>query len=223
MDPIIVEFLSTIEKYGLSLFFLVVILVWLKPKIDYVWFRFIGVEKQDDNTARDVKTVLETNSKINEILLEAIQDFQSESATLWQYHNGGMGLSGMPFLKISATHQKVPSGGQIWANTYQNLPISIILHPAFLEDQDVYRLSLTTSDPFGITGLMNTISSKTIYICPIYSSQNLAVACLMISFIPDTTLTEADLRSLERYGHRIGALLEVYNYAAQGVKHGKEK
>src|SRR5574340_656515 len=122
------QWLSLIDEHGLPLIALIVIIIWLKPKIDDLWKR--SFPKPPDVK---VEKLFKTDQEVNQVLAEIITKTGAGWATVWQFHNGSMTMIGVPFLKVSATHTQASRGNRPHAEQFQGLSTSLLgdLSPLF--------------------------------------------------------------------------------------------
>lgn len=201
------EIFTFVDKWGLPLVLLVLLIRWLKPKADQLWNKAMGINTSS-GIAHHMAYVTKVDTKISEVMHEVLNEFDCQWVTLWQYHNGEYSLSGFPFLKISVTHQKFVTGKKGWADGYQRLPTSLIFSPA-LFDHTVRKLTVENAGSFGYANLAQTQGIKTAYAVPIYNTADLHVAILTISFDHEVELDDKWTHCLERHAVRIGTLLEI--------------
>lgn len=121
-----------IDTYGLSLVLLVAILLFLNrkvvPKLDQLWDLFIGkAVKEEEEDLRDkdkhLRELLEGDNETNLILRDAMIRNGSCRVAIWQFHNGVRSLGGIPFLRLSITHEQTDISPVM--SLYQNIPLSL--------------------------------------------------------------------------------------------------
>lgn len=77
------------------------------------------------NESKIVVQKFESDKKINEILETLRIELKSDRVKIFQYHNSQRGISGVPFLYISGTHENVAKGVSSEISNLQRLPSSI--------------------------------------------------------------------------------------------------
>lgn len=195
------------DRYGLPLVLLFMLVKWIIPKIDQVWSKALG-EPISQDVIDHLKISMDIDRRTNELLLEILSRFGCDWATVWQYHNGSISLAGMPFLRISATHQKAKEGHSVHAEAYQNLPTSLVFPPMIFGDC-VCVIDHSNADSVGILNMMNSHDIAIIYFAPVYNSSGMVVAILTVAFDSKVVLEENNTDVLQRYANRIGNMLEV--------------
>ena len=72
--------------------------------------------------------------KINRVLTELMQKTKADHAALFEYHNGGYNLTGMPFLHFSLSIQRNSVGVQELSKDFDNVLVSSV--PEFIRELD---------------------------------------------------------------------------------------
>lgn len=72
--------------------------------------------------------------KINRILSELIHKLDADRAAIFEYHNGGYNLTGLPFLHVSLSLQRNKLGVDELSKDFDNILVSSI--PDFINDID---------------------------------------------------------------------------------------
>jgi hypothetical protein len=80
--------------------------------------------------------------KINRILTELMQKTHADHVALFEYHNGGYNLTGMPFLHFSLSIQRNSVGVQELSKDFDNVLVSSV--PDFIREidcNDIYYIT----------------------------------------------------------------------------------
>lgn len=197
--------LHAIEEHGLPMVLLVVLILWLKPKFDQLWSKAVKSPEPEERKTFD--EVLRIDSEINELLVEIVNHLHVFRATVWQFHNGAWGLGGVPFLRVSATHQKNDSSHPGYAHLYQNIPLSLFLEPAMLL-VPVYKIE-ANSPHSPLRGLLSAYGIGQLYLANICNSQGTNVGCLTVCYPKDTTLPRDTVDEIHEYAERLAILLDL--------------
>lgn len=124
----VIEILRAMEVFGVSLVFLVLIVVWLKPKLDKMWDIILDI-KRDTNVVKheSVEDVVQMNACIKNVLQDMMADFQADWCHLWQFHNGirSMGSRGLPFLYITLTHEVKKTNDPTLLPAFEKVPLTL--------------------------------------------------------------------------------------------------
>lgn len=87
--------------------------------------------------------------KINRVLTELMQKTNADHAALFEYHNGGYNLTGMPFLHFSLSIQRNSIGVKELSKDFDNVLVSAV--PDFIKEidsNDIYYVNdITTIEP----------------------------------------------------------------------------
>ncbi|MGM5482317.1 MAG: hypothetical protein ACQESF_02540 [Nanobdellota archaeon] len=63
---------------------------------------------------------------INQALDSMIAKYYLDRAWIFEYHNGGSNLAGIPFTKMSCTHERLSVGTKSFCTTCQNIPAGML-------------------------------------------------------------------------------------------------
>jgi hypothetical protein len=170
---------------------LLLILYWIKPKADDLWE--VVIERARGPTQsqhQNFDKLLEIDIDLNTLLVEALHEANSDYVTIWQFHNGAVSNGGIPFQRISATHQQVRSGLTGWGYGYQNLPNSLFVACRAFRDMISVNVCATVccDDTEGnetMLGILNTHNIKTMFVCPIRNTNGILVALITFSYLSD--------------------------------------
>ncbi len=114
--------LKLIEKYGLSLVLLVVVVfTWIIPEIKRMRDR-----DNHDGNKRLEKTLVIEQSIVN-VLNQTINDLNCQWAVVWQFHNGMLSAARVPFMKMSVTHEATANEVISRGESYQGIPIAVFI------------------------------------------------------------------------------------------------
>lgn len=198
------QVMTIIEDHGLPLVALVVIVIWLVPKLDELWRRAFP-----KNLAVKVERLFKTDLEVNKVLTEVINKLNAGWATVWQFHNGSITMMGVPFLKVSATHTEVARGCSRHAELFQGMSTSLLGDLSPLLVKETIRLMSDATTPYAaITTSMKAMGIKTLYAKPLFSVAGDLVGALTVSFREDIVLREEQLICLEECKEKVVILLD---------------
>ena len=201
-----------VNTYGLPIVVSVWLLYWILKKGDeLIKYLFGKVDKASNvvETQRNLMSVFEINSDINEMLSEVVARYRTAYATLWQFHNGEMAISGVPFVKISATHQKCSSNCYSWASRYQNVPTSFFAD-CIQEGVDLLEVEVNDiSKNDAIRGVMKLLNIKKAYLFSVTDRKGGLIGVLTITYKKEgTCLNQDETNELREYADRAAIHLE---------------
>lgn len=127
-----------IDVYGISSTIIVVLAVILIK----MTFKFIDVAGSRIKNGQPIFTGTtsprqirkDSVFKINRILTELMQKTHADHAALFEYHNGGYNLTGMPFLHFSLSIQRNNLGVEELSKDFDNVLVSSV--PDFIKNVD---------------------------------------------------------------------------------------
>lgn len=131
------QILRLIENHGLTLVALIILVGWLRPKVDEMWAAIMKMAARPEHpqhapvpTPEETERKLETaNAADDQIMaiLRAIQtEFRASRAYVFQYHNGGFNMVGGSFSRVSCTHEIVALGIQRQQQWLQRMPRTLM-------------------------------------------------------------------------------------------------
>lgn len=197
--------LALIEKHGLPLIALIVVIIWIIPKLDDLWARAFPKQKKPQ---LNVEELFKTDQEVSKILVEIVNKLDVGWATVWQFHNGSMTLIGVPFLKVSATHSEVKKGYQQHATLFQGMSTSLLGDLSILLSENIVRLGQTSANYPAIAASMKSLGVRSMYAKPLFNACNTLIGALTVSFKEDVVLGDADIDQLESYAARVVILLD---------------
>lgn len=205
-------FVELIDKYGLALVLLIALLLWIKPKIDDLWNLFIKKPKEEEKDMEDsqeLRKLLRSEIDINLILNEILMRKKALRVGVWQFHNGVRGLTGIPFMKATLTHEVTKLSPVI--SLYQNIPVSLISNVVKeLLDNDFVKVKIDDLGYEGTVGEMKNSGVKTTIYVPIRDHRNCLMGAITIAFLEeDRTFSEEEEGHMKEDTYRIATILET--------------
>jgi hypothetical protein len=205
--PLVGQLLDLIENHGLALVGLIILIMWLKPKAEQVWNKAWGIKDREE----PVQTLLRADLEVTALLQEALVALSAHWATIWQFHNGTVSLAGVPFLKLSATHEVTDSKHGAVAYLFQNLSTSLFSD----NTMRMYRENVVVMDAddvgvnSAIRNAMKTYNFGRSYMAGINDSRGRLVGAITISYDDHRELTEEQYKQIQTYSERAALLLEI--------------
>lgn len=198
------QWLLLIDRYGLPLIALVIIIVWLAPKLNQLWET---VFKVPPNNIK-VENLFRTDQEINQVLAEIVNKMHVGWATVWQFHNGSITMMGIPFLRVSATHSQTMRGYARHAELFQGMSTSLLGDLSPLLTELIVRVTPESPSHAAIGSSMKAMGIRTMYGVPLFNACNVLIGVLTISFREDIIISEDDEHLLYDYKARIVILLD---------------
>lgn len=200
--------LQLIEKFGLSLTLLVLLIFWLRPKLNQMWDLMIKqAGKQSHETVEDVVAM---STCIRTALQDMMSDFRADWCHLWQFHNGirSMGTRGLPFLYITLTHEVKKTGLATLIPAFEHIPLSMFDDFATdLIDGDILEFSKPIPNTEKLENLIIDYGVETIMIRAIRDEDGGVVAFISCSWKEKKEITDIDRKAFRAYGQRMSATL----------------
>lgn len=201
--------LKLVERFGLSLVLLIMLVVWLRPKFDQMWEVIMDLKKA---TAphETVEDVVAMNTCIRTVLQDMISDFGADWCHLWQFHNGirSMGTRGLPFLYITLTHEVKRTGSVSLVPAFEHIPLSMFDEFALeLLEGDIIEYEKGVSYEDKMSDLLFEYGIKKVIIRAVRDEEGNVVAFISCLWNENKTLNDKDKRLFRSYGQRMSATL----------------
>lgn len=121
------KILTLIENHGITLVFLLVLVAWLRPKLDDMWKLLMKMANPDkEPTEQCIERANAADDQIMAILRAIQKEFRASRAYVFQYHNGGENIMGGAFSRVSCTHEVVALGITRQQPFLQRMPKTLV-------------------------------------------------------------------------------------------------
>ena len=212
IDPII----HLIETHGLSLVLLVLMITfWFVP-----WVQKLSskddlsdeyqslIEKREESQAFTEK-VFKADAEINIIISEMLHHYAAQWVTLWQFHNGVNSIAGVPFLKISATHERTAANVNPKAYLFKEMPVSLFLdNSSTLVDKEVMSISVCDCNAnAAIRNLMSSSDIKKSFIGIVRGVNGGLIGVITMGFLEEIWLSDEDYDHIRSFTSRTAIAL----------------
>lgn len=201
------KWLELIENHGLSLvLLLVIVFLWFVPWVKDLQTKSKKMGATDDHP---LTRTIEIENNITTILAQISKDFECQWATVWQFHNGMLSAGGVPFMKMSVTHEFSVAGVVPRLELYQGIPISVFIDAIKDVEKDGCLHVNMKSKFASIVNSYKRDGVKSGYFVRINSTKGTMIGILSISY--NNTYKKHDLEriaELKVYSARIAAHLE---------------
>jgi hypothetical protein len=118
--------LGSLTVSNLLNFILVVIVVAISRSASrYITDKFDRLLTNSDNAREHFSERLATVEGVNQILDSLICDYKADRVALLEFHNGGTNVCGLPFAKVSCTHERCSVGVKLQAFHIKDYPIAL--------------------------------------------------------------------------------------------------
>ena len=213
MEVTVIErILQLIERFGLSLVLLILLVVWLRPKFDQMWDLLYDIKKAN-KPHETVEDVIAMNTCIRSVLQDMLSDFNADWCHLWQFHNGvrSMGSHGLPWLYITMTHEVKRSSLPSLIQAFEHIPLSMFDDFAtalIRKDIMVHKKSDTVIlDQNKIGLLMQEYGAEQVLIRAIRDENGSVVAFISCACTAEHPIDDEKLHLFRSYAQRMSATL----------------
>jgi len=135
--PLDINTIATmIDRFGLAILILLVLMRWLQPKLDSMFDLLLNLasrgkdgasEAEETRRTRDsVYKSMAADEKVLQVVRSLILEFRCSRAYVFLYHNGGKNLLGAGFARLSCTHEATAVGVKPQQGHLQGMLITMV-------------------------------------------------------------------------------------------------
>lgn len=142
------------------------------------------------------------NKLINSALEKMVYDASADKAYLFQFHNGGENIRGIPFIKFSMTNEWCPVSIKREAPNFKDVPIGIfsgliyqIIKQKKLYFPDIEDLKAKDTGSYGI---FKSKDVQSVYVSGLFDLQDSLVGMIIMEFYEKTELDADELFVFEK-------------------------
>jgi hypothetical protein len=128
---------SLIDRFGLAILILLLLIRWLQPKLDSMFDLLMRLAsqrtcaKEDESEAikksrEGVYKSMVADEKVLQVVRSLILEFRCSRAYVFLYHNGGKNLLGSGFARLSCTHEACAIGVRPQQGQLQGMLITMV-------------------------------------------------------------------------------------------------
>ena len=214
------QILKLIENHGLVLIALILLVFWLRPKIDDMWAAIMKlasrpeppVPVQEDSLSVKVERGKELAGKIKRYIQTMLGEYRADRVYIFQYHNGGRGVGGIDFIKVSCTYETVTIGTRPQQRWLQAMPITLVWAFVRLIDAGVGVVCPCIEHCFRETDAstyetLRAQGIKSVYCVGLFSDSREPIGFVGIDYCSaKRELTKDELVKLQIHAERISAM-----------------
>ena len=219
--------LEQIEAHGLAVVLLVVILLWLKPKINQLWdMQINGSKYRDDDFRNHFTASMEKTIRIQNLLNSLLVNTKADRAYIFEFHNGGHTVAGVDFTKCTNTYEVVNSGILPQIKNLQNLPIAmfILFVKMVISNKAIKIADIEEFKELGDNGSYESLKAQGIggiYAVGIYDDQQRPIGFIGLDYCKTCTfITATGIKRAKNLSAKLSVLLteDAYEYKYSNEK-----
>jgi len=207
----IVTLLEGVSAGNFILMMVLVIIYALAQRITIKQIKELLVSGEKEFKQKFEATVV-TSSVVNDLLDQILRDLNADRVYVFQYHNGGKNINGIPFARCSNTHERCEVGIESNIQAYQNLPLAmyglrndLIAKNETIVVEDLDDIIDTDKTAYNI---MKQQGIKSLYTVGLYTDTCRPMGFLGVDFTRDKKiLSEDDLNVLRTMAHVISGCI----------------
>lgn len=190
------------------------LLLKLIPQLRRIRVTLDKVSRRDDDHRSRFRSTLvehmESSEQINHALDHLLHGLGCDRAYVFQYHNGGENVAGIPFAKCSVTHERVRVGTESRIITWQNLPVSLFssLTSALSERREFYLTSGGGECSDCGSELATVFGTINLYVVGLYSFDGIPLGFVGLDYCyAQRNMSTSELSTLKATAFKICGLL----------------
>ena len=207
--------LRLIENHGLTLVAIVLLVAWLRPKLDDMWrllFDLARHKQEEKSLHQRLVESMDLDGKVMALLRSVQPEFKASRAYIFTYHNGGKNVLGIDYAKVSCTYEVVALGIKPQQAWLQAMPVTMVW--AFVKriNSGIGVICPRIEECFAETdaSIYETLrmqNIKSCYCVGLYSDNRMPIGFLGIDYCDSTVeLGEDKIDKLKIFAERIATL-----------------
>jgi hypothetical protein len=202
------EIILEIEQHGISLVMLIMIIVlWFIPWVKTMQEKSKREASPTDKEAKMFEDTVVFDMQITGILEELVKEFDAQWVVLWQFHNGVISTAGVPFMKMSVTHETAAPNYGTRGAPYVNIPISIFSEVLAALQKKCFLYVTADGKYSTMTAIYKKEEVNHGYYIKVTNERGSLIAVLSITYSTDTLIKDADIPKVKTYANRIAIML----------------
>jgi hypothetical protein len=204
--------LSDLDFVKVLYILLIILVYFIAQRITYRQIKAI-LNQGQSRFKRRFKDQIENATCINNLLDKILFDLNADRVYIFQYHNGGSNVAGIPFARCSNTHERCEIGITPNISMYQNLPLAMY---GFRHDLVARKMTLTIDDLEIIKdtdkssyNLMRSQGIKSLYLTGMFALDGTPLGFIGVDYERDyKTLSKEQVEEFEIAAQKISGCLE---------------
>lgn len=178
-------------------------------------------EKEKDKT--ELLSQIRSTQKISKFLRSILDEFEADRISIFRYHNGGRDLIGIPFTRVTNTHEEARLGVSPQIQNFQGLPVSVfsylnnfIMQKRFVPIENVKDISDMDHTTYS---MLLSQDIKSMYVVGLFAMDHVTpIGFIALDFVRHTRALDKDerIKVLQRAETLCGML-----YAGAGAQDGQ--
>jgi hypothetical protein len=234
MEPIVdaEKILLLIENHGLAIVILFFFIIWLRPKVDDMWNAIMNLAKRpepepakkEESLSVKVEKGKDLAGKMQRYIQSMLGEFRSDRVYIFQYHNGGRGVGGIDFIKVSCTYETVTLGTRPQQKWLQQMPITLLWAFVRLIDAGVGVVCPCIEECFSETDAstyetLRIQGIKSCYCVGLYSDSREPIGFVGVDYCASKrTWTKEELTKLQIHAERLSAMFCASGHESCEIK-----
>lgn len=207
--------LRMIETHGLTLVAIVLLVAWLRPKLDDMWRLLFDLARQkpaEKPLHKRLAESMDLDGKVMALLRSVQPEFKASRAYIFTYHNGGKNVLGIDYAKVSCTYEVVALGIKPQQAWMQAMPVTMMWAFVRLINSGVGVVCPCIEECFRDTDAstyetLKMQNIKSCYCVGLYSDNRMPIGFLGIDYCDThTELSEDQIDKLKFFAERIATL-----------------
>lgn len=207
--------LRLIENHGLTLIAIILLVMWLRPKLDEMWrllFDLARPAQAEKPLQQRLAESMDLNGKVMALLRSVQPEFKASRAYIFTYHNGGKNVLGIDYAKVSCTYEVVALGIKPQQAWLQAMPVTMVWAFVKLINSGMGVICPCIEECFRETDsstyeTLRMQNIKSCYCVGLYSDNRMPIGFLGIDYCESNVeLSEDQVDKLKIFAERIATL-----------------
>lgn len=207
--------LRMIENHGLTLIAIILLVAWLRPKLDDMWrllFDLARPKPAEKPLQERLAKSMDLNGKVMSLLRAVQPEFKASRAYIFTYHNGGKNVLGIDYAKVSCTYEVVALGIKPQQAWLQAMPVTMVWAFVKLINSGMGVICPCIEECFRETDsstyeTLRMQNIKSCYCVGLYSDNRMPIGFLGVDYCENVVeLSEDQVDKLKIFAERIATL-----------------
>lgn len=154
------------------------------------------IDKGEKKFKQNFNTVVINSQVINDLLDQTLYHLNADRIYIFQYHNGGSNIQGIPFARCSNTHERCEVGVEPHIQNYQNLPLAmygfrndVLANGSTISIPDIEAIKKEDKSGYN---LLKSQHIKSIYVVGLYTENEQILGFLGVDYVRDYKVLRPD-------------------------------
>lgn len=179
----------------------------------YITSRLDELLDQSNKAQEHFAARLDTVEGVNQILDSLVCAYKCDRVSLLEFHNGGTNICGLPFAKVSCTHERCSVGTKLTAYHIKDYPIALFgyLITSVLNNKHIILPAIDSLKTLDVTTYQfwSDNGAQSLYAKLVKNLNGSPLGLLVVEYNEQHSLNLDDMENLDKAAYAIGVLHSV--------------